>query len=341
MNPVLTNPGNVMKHPIVFLLSLVLFLGHLAHSQSDSAAFFIKIVNQSRETVHFHILDQKDSSVEAGREIGFRQKVFSGYFPFYFSLYIGEPSPDSKGKVLCILSDSISREIRISQTGSIFFASDHSEKLLEYYNDHKTEANFQALSDSIVDSNPDDIVSAGIIEIGYCQYGIETNDILARYNKLSKNVKESLAGKNISKYIEGRTRLQEEKIFADFSLEDSSHSMISLSGTKSKYVLLDFWFSRCGPCIASFPDLTKLYQRTDRGQFQVIGLSVDGRNQADLWKSTLAALHLPWINLHDMDYKVCNEYSVGTFPTKILLDQDRRIIKIDPSISDLEKILHL
>jgi peroxiredoxin len=158
---------------------------------------------------------------------------------------------------------------------------------------------------------------------------------------LSDRIKNSYAGRSIYGYLEGRDRLKENKYFSDFSLPDSASKQVHLFNMKSDYVLLDFWFSNCGPCIASFPDLMKLYQKTRRGKFEVIGISVDRPDEKNLWKSTLVRLQLPWINLHDAQYEVGKIYSVGFFPTKVLLDKKHQILKLNPSIAELEKYLNL
>ncbi|MDR3711376.1 MAG: TlpA disulfide reductase family protein [Puia sp.] len=322
----------------VFLLLFGWLPALPAWSQADSSFFRVRVINESGRPVHLNFLTE-DHSIGAGETVDFSRKVPDEFFPFHLSVYTGDPPAVYQSAHADILSDTISRQVHIAKTGEITLISGYSERMLTYYTDHRTEEHFIDLSDSLMNAQKDDIAAAGILAIEYCRYGIDTKDIRDRYDRLSEPVKRSLPGKKVLGYLEGRDRLQEHKLFSDFALPDSNDKPVRLSDVKSRYILLDFWFSQCGPCLASFPELIRFYQKTTRDRFQVIGLSVDGRQLIPLWKSTIGKAGLPWINLLDSDYKICHDYSVGNFPTKILLDRDRRIVKIDPSVADLEQIL--
>ena len=68
-----------------------------------------------------------------------------------------------------------------------------------------------------------------------------------------------------------------------FKLTDLNGNEISTDDWKGKVILMDFWATWCGPCVAEMPKLTKLYEEYhDRG-LEVVGISFD-REQAPLTK---------------------------------------------------------
>ena len=65
------------------------------------------------------------------------------------------------------------------------------------------------------------------------------------------------------------------EIAKDFALEDLSGHTVSLSSFRGKVVLLNFWATWCGACLAETPDLVEL-QKRHRDDLIVLGISLDG-----------------------------------------------------------------
>lgn len=61
-----------------------------------------------------------------------------------------------------------------------------------------------------------------------------------------------------------KVRVRESRVSlppADFTLKMLDGTPVTLSSLKGKVVVLDFWATWCGPCLASFPFLQKVYDR--------------------------------------------------------------------------------
>ncbi len=65
----------------------------------------------------------------------------------------------------------------------------------------------------------------------------------------------------------------------DFSLTDLSGQKLSLSNTRGKVVLLDFWATWCVPCKDEIPHFVEMQNRYGTQGLQVIGISMDDDEQ--------------------------------------------------------------
>ena len=74
------------------------------------------------------------------------------------------------------------------------------------------------------------------------------------------------------------TRRQLEGIGKPFELEFTdaiSGSTISMKALKSKVVVIDFWATWCGPCVAEMPHMKELYAEYHNKGVEFIGVSLD------------------------------------------------------------------
>lgn len=136
-------------------------------------------------------------------------------------------------------------------------------------------------------------------------------------------------------------------IAPNFSIENlNSKEIIDLTNINSRYILLDFWGSWCGPCIKSIPDIKRIYLNNKLDFLQIISIAVDDISSKEKLNNLIAKNKMDWahgfIDIKDKENSVIVGYSVISFPTYILIGPDRKIIFRDNGTANfdiLSKIL--
>ena len=127
--------------------------------------------------------------------------------------------------------------------------------------------------------------------------------------------------------------------FLDFEMEDVSGTKYKLSdyAGQGKVVLVDFWASWCGPCIAAFPALKETYAKYAAQGFEIVGVSLDDVRAKTEWMKEMEKNELNWPNFWNSP--AAKLYGISRIPSSILLDQEGRIAAKDLSSYMLDEKL--
>jgi peroxiredoxin len=114
--------------------------------------------------------------------------------------------------------------------------------------------------------------------------------------------------------------------FPDFKEKDVDSKPLSVSAYKGKVLLVDFWATWCGPCVAELPNVLKTYKAYHDKGFEIVGISLDKEEKAlrDFTKKNSMA----WQQYFDgkgWENKLTGIYGVMSIPMTYLLDKDGKI----------------
>ena len=134
----------------------------------------------------------------------------------------------------------------------------------------------------------------------------------------------------LMKRIETREATAVGKKFTDVKGLNFNDKEVKLSdyAGNGKVVLVDFWASWCGPCIADMPDVIALYKKYNSKGFEIVGISLD--NNKDNWKKSTDNLNITWpqfSNLKGWEEDCAKTYGVNSIPHTVLIDKDGTIIE--------------
>lgn len=183
----------------------------------------------------------------------------------------------------------------------------------------------------------------------YCFWGLVFGVVGNGYDKESENIfnsfsdkiKSSDVGKIFYKDLLEAKRVSINSKFEPLKLKNEKlqEEILDATRIKGKYVLIDFWFSHCAPCISQFPSLKDIYKKFSGKGFEIIGVSTDITKDVNDWKSVIKKYNLTWKHLIDLDRKEAEILSINKFPTSFLVDENGYIIAKDIAMIDLAKFL--
>ena len=158
-----------------------------------------------------------------------------------------------------------------------------------------------------------------LFRVGDRVVSVESVDTAARTFVLREHPPEAY------KYVE----LRAGDAMPSFAFTDFDGRARTLADFRGSYVLLDFWGTWCGPCLAEFPTLRTARERFAERGFEILGIDYEkGGGTLAHARAVVTKRNVTWPNAAPETVKELVEdvLRITAFPSKILVGPDGRVV---------------
>jgi thiol-disulfide isomerase/thioredoxin len=129
----------------------------------------------------------------------------------------------------------------------------------------------------------------------------------------------------------------------DLKFKDLAGREVNLTNYAGKVVLVDFWATWCGPCVAALPEVKELYAKHHGQGFEILGISLDKDKEA--LQKFITSENMPWPQYFDglgWENKLAKKFEISSIPAVWLVDKKGTLRDLngrDALAGKLEKLL--
>jgi len=102
---------------------------------------------------------------------------------------------------------------------------------------------------------------------------------------------------------------------------------VDLAALRGKVILIDFWATWCGPCVAELPNVLKAYEKLHPKGFEIVGISLDS-DRAKL-EGFIKEKNMTWPQFFDgkgWNNEISSRFGIQSIPAMWLVDKKGMVV---------------
>lgn len=115
------------------------------------------------------------------------------------------------------------------------------------------------------------------------------------------------------------------KVLENINLTDINGKNYTSNDLKGKIVVVNFWFTKCAPCIKEMPDLNKLKEEFGTENIKYFAITYDSKELIE----ELLKKHQLDFTIIPSDKKTIEQFNVSFYPTNFILDKTGKVIYVN------------